>query len=111
MLTVDQLIDLEVRIQEEIDRLSEEMASSEAEREAIAPDNSIGRLSRLDSMQMQEMAKAAQRRREERLISLEAARERMDAGEYGSCERCGEDIPWPRLEAQPEATRCGRCAG
>lgn len=111
MLTVDQLIDLEVRIEEEIVRLSEEMASSATEREAVGPDVSIGRLSRLDAMQMQEIAKEAQRRREDRLAMLEAARERMDAGEYGSCERCGEEIGWPRLEAQPEATRCGRCAG
>lgn len=111
MLTVDQLIDLEVRIEDEIERLSAEMVSSGAEREAVAPDKSIGRLSRLDAMQMQEMAKEAQRRREDRLAMLEAARERMDAGDYGTCERCGEEIAWPRLEAQPEATHCGRCAG
>lgn len=111
MLTVDQLIDLEVRIEEEIVRLSAEMASSGAEREAVAPDKSIGRLSRLDAMQMQEMAKEAQRRREDRLAMLEVARDRMDAGDYGTCERCGEAIAWPRLEAQPEAIHCGRCAG
>lgn len=111
MLTVDQLIDLELRIQEEIDHLQKDMDASAEEREAVSPDRSIGRLSRLDAMQMQEVAKDAQRRREERLQLLEAARDRMDEGEYGNCEVCHEAIPWPRLEAQPEATRCGKCAG
>lgn len=111
MLTVDQLIDLEVKIEEEIARLAEEMSSSEADREGVAPDKAIGRLSRLDSMQMQEVAKEAQRRREERLHLLEAARDRIDGGDYGTCQRCGEDIPWARLEARPEAPHCGRCAG
>lgn len=111
MLTVEQLIELEVRVGEEIENLSAEMASSEAEREAISPDKGIGRLSRLDAMQMQEVAKEAQRRREERLRLLEAAQDRMDAGEYGHCQRCGEAIAWPRLEAQPEALYCGGCAG
>ena len=111
MLTVDQLIDLEERLQEEIENLRREMESSAAEREAVSPDKAIGRLSRLDAMQMQEVAKDAQRRREERLHLLEAAQDRMDDGEYGRCEICQEDIPFPRLEAQPEATRCGPCAG
>ena len=111
MLTVDQLIDLEVRIQEEIESLSAEMDSSAAEREAISPDKGIGRLSRLDAMQMQEVAKDAQRRREERLQLLEAAQDRMDDGEYGHCQRCHEPIALPRLQAQPEALYCGSCAG
>ncbi len=111
MLNGDQLIELEVRIGEEIERLRAEMDSTQEEREAVAPDAAIGRLSRLDSMQMQEVAKDAQRRREERLSLLETAQERMDAGEYGLCEVCGGDISWERLDAKPEAVRCGKCAG
>jgi DnaK suppressor protein len=111
MLTIDQLIDLEVRIQDELVRIQDERASSEVEREAVSPDVSIGRLSRLDSMQMQEVAKDAERRREQRVYELEAAQERIDCGEYGQCEACGEWIAYDRLEAQPEAVRCGKCAG
>jgi RNA polymerase-binding protein DksA len=39
-----------------------------------------------------------------------AALERMDAGTYGKCENCGQDIPFERLEARPTATRCMNCA-
>ena len=111
MLTADQLIDLEELIIAELDRIREESDSSEEEREAIAPDVAIGRLSRLDAMQMQEVAKEAERRREERLSQLEFALEQLDSGTYGRCERCGEDIDFARLKVAPEATRCWLCAG
>ncbi len=111
MLTGDQLIDLEELIAEELERVRDESESTGKEREAISPDVSIGRLSRLDSMQMQEVAKEAQRRREERIAFLEMALEKIDKGTYGCCEGCGEDIAFERLKTTPEATRCSSCAG
>ena len=111
MLTGDQLIDLEELIAEELERVRGESESTGEEREAISPDVSIGRLSRLDSMQMQEVAKEAQRRREERVAFLEMALEKIDHGTYGTCEVCGDDIAFERLKTTPEATRCSICAG
>ncbi|MCB2078502.1 MAG: TraR/DksA family transcriptional regulator [Novosphingobium sp.] len=35
---------------------------------------------------------------------------RIESGEYGVCVTCGADIKPARLEAQPMATRCIRCA-
>lgn len=40
---------------------------------------------------------------------VNAALERMNAGEYGSCEDCGRRISLARLEVQPFATRCIDC--
>lgn len=37
---------------------------------------------------------------------IRAALERMDAGDYGTCIDCGEEIPVERLRAQPTALRC-----
>lgn len=37
---------------------------------------------------------------------IDAAMQRMDAGEFGECIDCGEDIPLERLEALPFALRC-----
>ena len=34
----------------------------------------------------------------------------LDAGEYGECERCGEEIGAARLKALPTATLCIECA-
>jgi len=44
------------------------------------------------------------------LAELEAARERLAEGMYGTCERCGRPIAPARLEARPEARTCVACA-
>ena len=43
-------------------------------------------------------------------IQVDRALERLAAGEYGICERCGERIGAERLEAIPWSTLCVRCA-
>jgi DnaK suppressor protein len=50
-------------------------------------------------------------RTEQTLAELAAARDRLAAGTYGRCERCGEPIADARLRARPEARLCIRCAG
>lgn len=40
------------------------------------------------------------------IAEIEAARERIDRGEYGICEGCGQPIEPRRLEAVPWARRC-----
>jgi RNA polymerase-binding transcription factor DksA len=40
---------------------------------------------------------------------LDAARDRLRLGRYGTCEVCGEPIPPARLEAQPAARSCVAC--
>ncbi len=38
-----------------------------------------------------------------------AALDRIEAGTFGTCERCGTRIPDERLEARPTATLCVSC--
>ena len=45
-----------------------------------------------------------------RLAEIAAALERLDAGTYGTCVRCGERIAVARLEARPYAPTCIACA-
>lgn len=45
----------------------------------------------------------------EALRDVDAALDRIDAGEYGRCEDCGTAIPEARLTARPEARRCVPC--
>lgn len=47
---------------------------------------------------------------EAELAGIQQALRRMEAGEYGYCESCGEEIHAGRLEAMPWATRCIDCA-
>ncbi|MCG5536076.1 TraR/DksA family transcriptional regulator [Ectothiorhodospira mobilis] len=69
-----------------------------------------GRLSRMDALQGQAMARATEARAVERLRRIQAALRRMEAGEYGECVDCGESIARGRLEANPAVTRCIHCA-
>lgn len=50
------------------------------------------------------------RQNQEHLVEVAAAVARLDAGEYGVCERCGESIPEARLEARATARTCVACA-
>lgn len=44
-----------------------------------------------------------------RLAEVKAALDRVEAGTYGICERCGAEIPEERLEAVPTASLCIQC--
>ena len=70
----------------------------------------IGRLSRMDALQNQAMAKAGHARRQAQRTRLRAALGRIEAGEFGECEDCGEEIAQGRLELDPATTRCISCA-
>lgn len=69
----------------------------------------IGRLSRMDALQQQEMAKAEKALKKRRLLQVEAAKERLADDEFGWCCSCGEAIAFRRLRARPEVPFCVRC--
>jgi DnaK suppressor protein len=56
-----------------------------------------------------EMDIALVRRESRELRDIEAALTRMDAGSYGSCADCGDEIGQARLQAYPAAMRCVSC--
>ncbi len=72
--------------------------------------SAVGRLSRMDAMQAQAMAKASGRRREAMLLRITAALARIDDDEYGLCQQCEEPINPKRLEFDPTALLCIDCA-
>ncbi len=71
---------------------------------------SVGRLSRMDALQNQAMAKATQTRRDVETRRLKQALKRIEEEEFGYCEDCGDEILPKRLELDPAATRCVACA-
>jgi len=70
-----------------------------------------GRLSRIDAIQAQEMAKAQQRRARLRTQRIDALLRNYDDpdGEFGCCRECEEPIPLSRLQAIPDALFCVPC--
>ena len=70
----------------------------------------VGRLSRMDALQSQAMSAETKRRRDQELRRIAAALQRIEEGEFGDCESCGGPIAEARLEIDPSATLCIRCA-
>ena len=70
----------------------------------------VGRISRIDALQQQEMGKESERRRKLELRRICAAVERINDGDFGDCLTCGESIAIERLDIDPAATQCIGCA-
>ena len=70
----------------------------------------VGRVSRMDAMQAQAMAKESDRRRLLALQRIDSALKRIEDGEYGYCSACDEVISARRLEVDPGALLCIDCA-
>lgn len=70
----------------------------------------VGRLSRQDALQSQALSVAALERNRAEINRLRAALSRIDEGDYGYCNECGEQIPEARLEIDPAADHCVACA-
>ena len=69
----------------------------------------IGRLSRMDAMQQQEMTKAGRSPLEGKLLQIRTSLEAYQKGNYGYCRSCEESIGYRRLKARPEAPFCLSC--
>ncbi|MCA1964780.1 MAG: TraR/DksA C4-type zinc finger protein, partial [Prosthecobacter sp.] len=102
--------DFEELLDDLIARLQKEIENSSADTAAVAPDNAIGRVSRMDSILSQEVAKAMVAAKQKRILDLHAARMRLDEGSFGTCAACFEDIEIERLEAAPETLLCQACS-
>ena len=99
----DRLLALEKEIQ----------ATLEVSKEAsgvVELDTAIGRLSRMDAMQNQQMALELRRRQENQLLRIKNALKRMDQGRYGQCGKCKGPIAEERLEGSPDVVMCVQCA-
>jgi len=106
--------------EEEIDRFAAVLRNLQEElRSALKPladgartvdlDQPIGRLTRVDALQQQSMAKANRQSAQVRLRQVEAALKRTEQGTYGCCLDCDEPIGTARLEVRPEAFLCIGC--
>ncbi len=94
------------------EQLQEHLAASHKSAAPVQLDqSSVGRLSRMDAMQAQQLAAANKRRTQLRLDQIRAALKLVDDGEYGACRRCEEPIGYRRLQARPETPLCVACQG
>lgn len=102
----DELRNLLLHAREEIAR------SLDSGAEGVKPvelDQPIGRLSRMDAIQQQQMARASRAALDLRRGQIGIALAAIDAGTYGECRHCEEPIAYQRLRARPETLLCITC--
>ena len=97
-------------LEKQKDELKKQTAITKDDRKPVELDQSqVGRLSRMDAMQVQEMALEQERRREIEIKKINAALTRIAKGEYGFCLKCGKVISSKRLQFDPSAPLCVDC--
>jgi len=79
--------------------------------EPVSPENSIGRVSRMDAINNKSVLEAALRNKKNKLSKMKMALSRIDRDDFGICIQCKRDIPPARLIVMPESSTCVYCAG
>ena len=98
------------RLLEELQSLQALRESTKASRAPVELDQqSVGRLTRMDALQKQNMELATEHRRQMRVKAINAALQRIDNGEFGYCIICDEEIAPQRLEFDPAIACCILC--
>ena len=101
---------IEKALNEEIAKIEKELPQLQQSSQPVAPDDSIGRLTRMEAMQAANMSKAALDKSMNRLSRLKGALARIDQESFGICTECEEIIPVGRLLLMPESQTCVNCS-
>jgi DnaK suppressor protein len=108
-MTEEERKDLKKKILCLIDGLRDGIKSLEEASRPVAPDNAIGRLTRMEAISARGISEASLNSARARLTRLQNAINRIDTPDFGLCSICEEPIPLKRLMLIPETTRCVRC--
>ena len=109
-MTKEEKADLKTKIIEEIAKAEFDIAEMEKMAQPITPENSIGRVSRMDAINNKSVVDAALRTKRAKLTKLKVALNKIDDDNFGNCAMCNNPIQPMRLMFMPESTRCVRCA-
>ena len=102
--------EIKLIIIDKLNQLALEDEKNKSASETVALDQqSVGRLSRMDALQQQAMAKAVDLRRQIEKKALEDALKRIARNEYGECIDCGEFMEFERLKVKPSVLKCSEC--
>jgi len=93
----------------EVDNTRYDISRLEELTQPIAPDNAIGRLSRMEALNSKSVNEAALDSAVARLGRLEQALAKVDSEEFGNCQKCSKPIQVKRLMVVPESTHCVSC--
>jgi DnaK suppressor protein len=110
MLSLREKAELETHIRDTIVQLERQIEELREKTRPIAPDCSLGRLTRLEAMGEKQVNETVLRESEQRLIRLRNALSHLERPDFGRCVECDEPIGFQRLKVRPESVRCIECA-
>jgi len=76
----------------------------------VAPDNAIGRLTRMEAIGSRAVSENSMNSAKAKLAKLKTALEKVGQPDFGICIRCEKPIPHGRIMAMPENIFCVPCA-
>ena len=76
----------------------------------IAPENAIGRISRMDAINNKSVVEAVLRETKNKRQQLQVMQNKINDADFGTCIKCKKIIPFGRLMIRPHSKFCVRCA-
>ena len=101
---------IKIRIQDEIADAKDLIKDLEVLTQPIAPDDAIGRISRMEAINNKSVNEHLLAKTKVRLNKLESSLSLIEKEDYGICSSCKDPIPLGRLMMLPESEKCVNCA-
>jgi DnaK suppressor protein len=101
---------LKSKIQELIVKYEHDIKETEKMTQPISPENSLGRISRMDAINNKSVMEASLRNKISKRNKLKMALIQIEKEGFGLCSNCSKAINPKRLMYMPEVTKCMRCA-
>jgi DnaK suppressor protein len=96
-------------IEQESKKLKKRLKELKEFTKPIAPDDAIGRVSRMDAINNRSVTEAGVRNIENRLRLLTRAARNIQNDDFGKCTVCKQSINFERLKLRPEIRQCTEC--
>ena len=97
-------------ILDEISKTEASIASYRGLTKPIAPNDAIGRVSRMDAINNKTINEASLRQAESKLSTLKIVLSNINDDDFGVCLKCKQAIPLGRILIRPESLFCVQCA-
>ena len=101
---------VKIKLIEEINSTSEKINKYKELSKPIAPENSIGRISRMDAINNKSINDRMLRNSLQKLKNLKTGLKRLGNIDFGICIQCKREININRLLLIPETLKCVKCS-
>ena len=109
-MTEQELKNIEIIIKDEIEKTLQSITNLKELTKPIAPENAIGRVSRMDAINNKSVNEAALVKANQKHKNLEITLANLYDPDFGICAKCSSTIPIGRIILMPHSRFCVNCA-